>query len=102
LQSLGGNSCCQRADNVVCFKTRRVDHGNVEGFAKTKDVGQLRRKIFRHCQAVRFVVGKRLVSKSLLAGFEDGRDVVWLLVLQKLAQHVCEDVDRLGDLPFRV
>ena len=41
LQFLFGDFFRERADNVVRFKTRRVDHRNVEGLAESDNVWKL-------------------------------------------------------------
>ena len=41
------------------------------------------------------------MPKGLLFRFENGRDVIWFLVLQQFTQHVRENINRLRDLTFR-
>ena len=67
LHLLFGNLLRERADHVVGFISGIVDRGNVEHFAEPENVRHLLGEIVRHLEPVCLVVGKRLVSKSLLA-----------------------------------
>ena len=102
LQALVRGLQCQRSNDVVGFKTRSAYHRNVVGFAESFDVGQLRSKIVGHLLPISFVITEGLVAESLFLRFKNRGNVFWLLILQELAQHIREDVNRLRHLAFAV
>ena len=102
LQALVRGLQCQRSNDVVGFKTRPAYHRNVVGFAEPSDVGQLRSKIVGHLLPISFVITKGLVAESLFLRLKNRGDIFWLLILQELAQHIREDVNRLRHLAFTV
>ena len=62
-------------------------------------VGNLFDQVGRHLRAIGFILGKLLHAVGRLAALENGRDVRRIVLLGQLAQHVVENVNRLGGKP---
>ena len=89
---LGLGPARQRADDVVRLVALHGQHGHAQRLTRLVDPGNLFDQVVRHRCPVGLVVGVELLAKCRTADVECGGDVLWLLVVQQLAQHRDEAV----------
>ncbi len=87
-----------RANHVVGFETRILQHRNAHRFEQSADEGDLLGQIGRHLCSIGFVLGILLFAERL-SGFENGRDVFRLVRCPEFPHHVMEDEHGLGRNP---
>jgi hypothetical protein len=85
----------ERSDQVVGFPILDTDHRNPKSFENFIDERKLHRKVIRHRPAVFLVVGVRLVTRLGGADVERDGDAIGRVILEQLAQHLREAVDRV-------
>ena len=88
----------QRADHVVRLVALGGDDRYAERFAGLVDPRNLLGEIGRHRRAIGLVVGDQVVAEGAAGEIERGADVLRLMILNQLPQHVHEDVDRVRRL----
>ena len=90
---------CQRSDDVIRFKTRYPDAMNVIGLHQRFKVRELFCQIFRRCIPIGFVVLIHLVTERLFFTVKGYRQVIRLLILHYLLQHMDEPIQGVGGKP---
>ena len=92
----------QRADDVVGLVALGGEDRNAERFAGGVHHLDLLRELVRHRRPVGLVVRRQVVAKRAAGEIEGGGDVLRLLLVHQLPQHVHEDVDGVGRLALGV
>ncbi len=84
------------AQNVVGLIARKLEHGNVEGGHRLVDQGNLWLQLFGHGLTVGLVVGVKIVTKGRTLDVEDDGQIIRLLLLNHLLQHLDETKNGVG------
>ena len=89
------------SDHVVGLVARAFDHRHPHRPEQAADQRDLPGQVLGHRRAVGLVVREFLLAKRGTFAFKDRRQVLGMVRRLQLAQHVVENVDRLGLQPRR-
>ena len=99
LEAGRGRLLRQRPDHIVGFVALGGEDRHAERLARRVHHRDLLGELVRHRRAVRFVVGDEVVAERAARQIERRRDVFRLVLVEQLAEHRDEDVDRVGGRP---
>ena len=102
LEALGARPHRHRPDHVVRLVAGGGHDRHAHRFARLVHPVDLFGEIVGHGRAVRLVVGDELIAKRRAGEIERRGDVLGMVIVDQLAEHRHEDVDRVRRLSFLI